>query len=251
MLATTAVAAGLLAVTAGAAAPPPAAWPTRFQANITTNHTWRRAGAAGPGARRRPRDGLAVRGRMYYDWTGRRALRVDHGAGNFECVHFYNSGLPCTVLHLPDGMYRMLQSPLPPGQPACCLDLPHIGAPPPNWAAAADPVAAGDCVVPVTGQHAHCFEYPASGPCTQDRTSHNNSGCHSYAASGASPAMFTFPANDGLQDWYWIGGTTTFDNVSASLFSLPSGCAGTLCPKNLVGGQTQTPASAAFTTLSG
>ena len=58
--------------------PPP--WPLKFSVNITTNRTWRLLPPSHP-----------VAGKMYYNW-GLQALRVDHGAGNFESCMFSLDG---------------------------------------------------------------------------------------------------------------------------------------------------------------
>jgi hypothetical protein len=82
-------------------------------------------------------DRATVSGMLYYDWTIR-SQRVDHGAGSYECVHFYNAlDEPCSLFFTPSGMYRVLpdnnKTTLP-----CCLDLPDIGAPAPTWAESAN-----------------------------------------------------------------------------------------------------------------
>jgi hypothetical protein len=72
---------------------------------------------------------------LYYDWS-RRAQRIEHGAGSYECVRFYNVSTGCSLIFLPEGMYRILQDDdLSPSD--CCLDLPNVGAPPPDWASQA------------------------------------------------------------------------------------------------------------------
>ena len=74
----------------------PTAWPTQFAIKFVSNITF----AEGTG--------MPLEGAMYYDWT-RQAQRVEHGAGAVECVHFYNSNLPCTIFFTPTGLYRVLQ----------------------------------------------------------------------------------------------------------------------------------------------
>ena len=200
----------------------PTDWPLEFSAEIQTNLTWRLTGEGGH----------PVRGKMFYKWSSR-ALRVDHGAGNFECEHFYHTAHPCSLIHLPSGTYRLLKAP-PAGEPECCLDLPQIAAPPPDWATRGSPSDAGTTMLPYTYGQGEGFQYLDTGNCT-DRLAGDNSGCHSYYEKlpGAAPLLFTFPANGGLQDWYWLPHTRVVNaSLPDSLFTLPIGCMNKTCPKS-------------------
>jgi hypothetical protein len=211
------------------AAVSPQDWPGMFQIDITTNHSWIVDDST-------PSSDW-VNGTLYYDWTTQ-SQRVNHGAGNLECKHFYKTDLPCSLLMNPNGTYRILQHPLPPGQPECCLDIPTIPAPPPNWATKGQPTDAGSQVtVPYTGLATEKFLFKATGTCN-DRQTGNNSGCHSYyevletTDMYPTPGLFTFPAGGGLQDWYFLADTMKVNaSFPESIFALPSGCANRACPK--------------------
>jgi hypothetical protein len=195
----------LACVVGGTFAQTPTNWPDTFQVDITTNHSWCLAadpGRAAPCANTGTLRG--INGTLYYDWT-QKAQRVDHGAGNYECERFYHTDGPCSLVMNPTGTYRILQDPLPAGQPDCCLDIPTIFSPPPDWATNGDPYFDGSGVtVPYTEAVGEKFLYLSTGTCNA-RTAGNNSGCHSYyeqaSAAAPRPLLFTFPANTGLQDW--------------------------------------------------
>ena len=206
----------------------PEEWPVIFTVSILTNLSWQ----VEPDLRH------AALGNVSYDWT-QQAQRVDHGAGNFECAHFYKSTSGCSLIMNSNGTYRLLPQPVPAGEPECCLDIPTIFAPPPNWAANGSPTSGGvDVLVPYVGDSTLAFLYPESGKCNV-RGSGNNSGCHSYydiegIGYTAQPILFTFPANFGLQDWYFLRTTMAVQlaPLPKSRFELPAGCATTLCPKS-------------------
>jgi len=206
---------------------PPEDWPAIFTVQIMTNLSW----AVEPDLRH------AVRGNLSYDWT-QRAQRVDHGAGNFECAHFYKSASGCSLIMNPNGTYRLLPQPLPAGEPECCLDIPTISALPPDWATKGSPTSAGSIVtVPYVDEMTSEYQYPQSGLCNV-RGSGDDSGCHSYyeiegMGYTATPILFTFPANFGWQDWYFLDRTMAVNlaPLPSKLFDLPPGCATTVCPK--------------------
>jgi len=211
-------------------------WPTKFSVNITTNHTWRVGHSDKPP--------FAVSGKVFYNWA-LQALRVDHGAGNFECRHFYAEPNGCSLIHLPSGTYRLLQDP-PPGQPPCCLDpfLAEIHAPPPDWAVEGSPTTGVTTTLPYTGYQGLEYLYPSTGNYT-NRTEGDNSGCHTYVArTDGSPLLFSFPANFGFQDWYFLAHTWTVDPASMPdrLFQLPAGCLDKRCPKSSHAGRSQSMA---------
>ena len=41
---------------------------------------------------------------LSYSWA-HRAQRVDHGAGAYECSHFYHTSGACTMVFTPAGLY--------------------------------------------------------------------------------------------------------------------------------------------------
>lgn len=173
---------------------------------------------------------------LRYDYS-LRAQRVDHLKGGTECSKFYNSPTGCSLLMMADGLYRILPKPLPPGQPECCLDMPAIHSPPPAWANANGTVYAGAADLPYgPNRAAVAWQYPFTGTCNPRGTG-ATSGCHSYyeVAPGSKlsgrPALFTFPANGGRQDWYFDAASLAVGPVTGDAFVLPAGCAETRCPK--------------------
>jgi len=203
-------------------APAPTPWPTGFTADIMTNLSWSD-----------PYGDRSVDGTMWYEWDVQ-ALRVQHGAGNLECIKFYDAHDGCTIMHLPGGTYRLLEKP-PTGVPSCCLDIGFIHAPPPDWATRLQPTNVPDDVrIPWTYFDAHGYQYPQTGTCNSIGHG-NNSGCHSYYEvnwqGSGRPGLFTFPAANGLQDWYFNPGLMKVGPQPLELFDLPAGCANTSCPK--------------------
>ena len=124
-----------------------------------------------------------IAGKLWYDWTHKRQ-RIDHAAGSYECVRFYNHTRgPGSLIFLPDGqgMYRLLYDKTkdvastdsaPDGNPtisaiinsdvtlsSCCLDLPSVGAPPPTWAADAHPTYNGIVHDAYTGEFGYQWTF--------------------------------------------------------------------------------------------
>ena len=206
----------------------PGTWPSTFTMNITTNLSWSVSSSLASG----------VAGVLSYDGS-QNVQRVDHGPGGFECTHFYNATRGCTLIMNTNGTYRILPLPLPLGQPACCLDMPKIGAPPMDWAEKDDPVKSkhGDILVPYTNFLTDLFQWPSSGICNARGGNGTDSGCHSYNViekhhlPNTVPVLFTFPANNGRQDYYFHPDSMSVRNdpLPASLFELPNGCAERLC----------------------
>ena len=141
--------------------PIPKPFPDIFQIDFVTNITWVDNNVSKKKKRRRNvRHGKAqkfssketIPGRLFYDWTNRRQ-RIDHGPGSYECTHFYDHDGPCSLVFLPDlGMYRILKGSntnddqsTAISSPAfdCCLDIPNIGMPPPDWATLGNPTYNG------------------------------------------------------------------------------------------------------------
>ena len=92
-----------------------------------------------------------IRSTLYYNWD-LRAQRVDHPAGSYECIRFYNvTTRGCRLYFLKRGMYRIIDidETISTGKVSssdinlitkekgdilpCCLDIPGLGAPPPDW----------------------------------------------------------------------------------------------------------------------
>ena len=203
----------LISVYSASKAPNP--WPYEFSIKFETNITTNASDTEFP-----------VSGISYYDWNIK-SQRIDHGAGNYECAHFYNSTMPCTIYFLSDGMYRLLQEPLPEGQEECCLDLPGIGATPPDWTSSSNPTFEGFLKDPYSGIGALEWIY--------DSLPNEQSEYHKYyeVAPGTSnagrPLIFTFPGADGRQDYHYIPSTLEEGPQMPSLFVLPDGCAGKPC----------------------
>ena len=188
----------------------PTAWPTQFAIKFVSNITFTEG------------TGMPLEGAMYYDWT-RQAQRVEHGAGAVECVHFYNSNLPCTIFFTQTGLYRLLQKPLPPGEPECCLDMPSIKASPPDWAVRSNATFNGTITEVYSKLRAREFSFPKQA---------SPKGCHIYDElddEAGTPLVFTFPAHDGRQDYHFIPNTFQPGPQDPSLFALPDGCENKLC----------------------
>jgi hypothetical protein len=204
----------LSATVAAEPVPVPKNWPIEFAIKFETNITSDVSNPVAP-----------VTGINYYDWNIK-SQRVDHAAGNYECLNFYNSNLPCTLLFLPDGMYRILQQPLPEGQEECCLDLPGVGANPPDWTSSSHPSYDGVAKEPYSGYRSYRWVYDTIPNATQ---------YHMYyeVAPGdvnkGRPLIFTFPGADGRQDYHYIPSSLEEGPQSSDLFKLPEGCANKLC----------------------
>ena len=188
-----------------------------------------------------------INGKMFYNWP-LRAQRVDHDAGNAECVNFYDSKLGCTLYFLPDGLYRVLEEPLPPNQPKCCLDMDSIHASPPDWAAE-DEEFLGIVNEPYSGYYAYKFEFIPESTNLNRYTLHKtnpkfgkdaitSSKYHEYYQVGplqkyeTRPLLFTFPAHDGVQDYHFRPETMEVVSQDKALFELPEGCKNVKCPSN-------------------
>lgn len=204
-------------VSARAVAPTP--WATIFTIAFDSNIT-----SAGTRSSATP-----VEGKMLYDWT-QQMQRVDHGAGAYECVVFYSSDLPCSLYFTPTGMYRTLSEPLPAGQEQCCLDLDFIHASAPTWAVDAQPTFVGAVRDEYSQLIGNKFKFDYNGTV-------EDSSCHYYTelAEGGkmqgSPLVFTFPVDDGRQDYRFKVGSYEgrHQPLPATLFALPDGCEKTMC----------------------
>ncbi len=70
-------------------------------------------------------------GEMYYDYLNQKALSIFHSAGSYECTHFYSTNHSCQLIFNSVGLWANLPEESP---PKCYLDMPGLGASPPNWA---------------------------------------------------------------------------------------------------------------------
>eukprot|EP00039_Didymoeca_costata_P027777 m.19167 g.19167 ORF g.19167 m.19167 type:complete len:201 (-) comp6502_c0_seq1:47-649(-) len=139
---------------------------------------------------------------LYYDYS-KNAQRVEHGAGNYECTHFYNSSHPCTLIFPSQGgMYVSIEA-----EGKCCLDIPDLGTLPPTWP-----------------QH----NYTYLGVKSVDGVLSNGysyaGGNHLYWVSmNNDPVLFTFK-NISSQFWHYQPRTMVVGPQNNSLFQIPPGC---------------------------
>lgn len=203
-------------VTAKGSDPTSTPWPMefviKFETNITTNVDF---------------PIIPVQGVSFYDWAIK-AQRIEHGAGAYECTHFYNSDSSCTLFFLSDGMYRVISAPFPEGQEECCLDLPGIGPSPPDWTSITNPT--------YNGVYTDAYSSFDARKWTFDAFSDDLDNCHEYQevspddkTYAGRPLIFTFPDANGLQDYHYDPKSMYTGPIKDTIFSLPVGCAGKLC----------------------
>ena len=108
---------GVLSAACVVSALEPQDWPEQFTVSFSSNITTEVTAPV-----------VIVPAIMWYDWTIQ-TQRIDHGAGAFECVKFYDTNEPCSLFLTPDGLYRVVDR----EEDHCCLDMPSIKASPPNW----------------------------------------------------------------------------------------------------------------------
>lgn len=252
----------------------PVPFPPTFQIDFVTNITWSEQEWHRPsgvdGKPRSPPDHHLSRwisGRLYYDWT-KKMQRIDHGPGSYECTHFYDYDGPCSLIFHPNwGMYRIL---LPKNRTgdghhgsssssspvySCCLDIPNLGAPPPNWAKEGNPTYHGVVQDSVSNRSAREWIYDQVGLPTQrpqrsppprtypsQRPLHGISGmetpveqCHTMrqvngGAHDGRPLLFSFPSAGGTQDYhYLVESMEEMYSMEAGIFALPDGCQTQFC----------------------
>lgn len=171
-----------------------------------------------------------IDGTLYYSWSSR-SQRIDHAPGSYECIHFYNSTSSCTLVFLPTGgMYRVL------GDGDCCLDLAHIGTPPPDWAARANPTFVGkvhdgysnlDTLEWIFDNLTAAFT-STTRPAAHHTTRQVAPGHHPLAGI---PVLFTFPGNaNGRQDYHFNVTSMIVGQQDPSLFRLDEPCKNVPCP---------------------
>lgn len=253
-------------------APIPAPFPNVFQIDFVTNITWNQSTDFVGGT---------ASGRLFYDWTTKQQ-RIDHGSGSYECQHFYFHDGPCSLIFVPDwGMYRILlqgEDNNPSGLSAsssssspsfeCCLDIPNIVTPPPNWAELGDPTYNGVVYDSFSKTNTHEWIYnknvttaikTTSGgidrTCQQEEEEESSKrirrkGPRTTISPASNPAknyhttrqvvdgeykgrptLFSFPSAEGRQDYHYLVETLKdFDPpMDPSIFSLPDGCLKQFC----------------------
>ena len=193
-------------------------WPLEFVINFKTNIT---TSAESP---------IPVSGIAYYDWTIT-SQRIEHEAGAYECTEFYNSTQPCTLFFLPDGLYRIIQEPLPEGQElTCCLDMPGIGPSPPDWASRTHPSYTGVVTDLYSTYEAYEWAFDKLASEYDPHLYREVEAGHEYEGR---PLLFTFPAADGRQDYHYDPASMVEGPLEDSIFALPEGCQGTPCTSSV------------------
>lgn len=217
----------------------PKPFPVNFQVSFVTNITIasRDYGGTTPEAGE-VIDADAIGGTLYYDWN-LKSQRIDHDAGSYECVHFYNTTTePCSLYFLEEGMYRIVKSD---GAPLCCLDLKGVGAPQPTWAIDAKPTFNGMVHDDFTGLFAYQWTFDHLDPATvaSSRSSSTSAGNLEYhttrqvalpAKDAGKPLVFSFPGKAlGTQDYHYKIATMVEGPPDPKLFQLPEGCKNVAC----------------------
>jgi hypothetical protein len=202
---------------------------------------------------------------LYYDWTIP-AQRIDHGAGAYECVRFYNvTTHGCQLYFLNQGMYRVISPDANPTllkyQP-CCLDISGLGPPPPDWAQQANPSFQGLKHDSYSGFDAYEFVFdnpPGSygdnnfwyqqslqlfgTNLEKPRDLQSKDIYDDYHTSrevhdgnplrNGIPLTFTFPSKaKGLQDFHFDPNSLVVGHQDADLFRLPEGCEDIICDQS-------------------
>lgn len=92
------------------------------------------------------------------------ATRIDHSAGAWECMHFYNTTSACTLFMTAAGLSRVVQR-----TGGCCIDNPAIHSTDGKWMvnatfAGVTTVAERQCYV-WTGEHDYYSDVLTNRPC--------------------------------------------------------------------------------------
>lgn len=190
--------------------PVPKAWPFAFCATFLTNITDPSLVRNGS-----PIFRSAIVSELFYDYSFR-AQRIEHGAGSYECLHFYSTSEQCTLIMNEHGMYRIGAQ-----DPPCCLDMMEITCPPPWWASMAISGRdyLGEEIEVVSGIMCHHWRWPMG-----DDYSHYYQGIETGLA-----VRWTFPVAEGRQDWYFDLSSYRIMPQDVGLFELPANCAETDC----------------------
>ena len=214
----------LVVILIAASAQKPTPFPSEFSVDFVTNVT---------------DDNMEhpVAGKLFYSWP-LRSQRIDHEAGSYECLHFYNTSHGCSLLFLPNGMYRFLGD-------DCCLDLAGVGTPPPDWAANANPTYEGIVHDKYSGLDTFQWAFDNLDVFTiqqqqQQQASplpyHTAREVASRQPHAGMPVLFTFPGKaNGRQDYHYNVDSLLVGPQDPSLFRLPDYCENVLC-EQLSGG---------------
>eukprot|EP00003_Mantamonas_plastica_P030903 TRINITY_DN7815_c0_g2_i1.p1 TRINITY_DN7815_c0_g2~~TRINITY_DN7815_c0_g2_i1.p1 ORF type:complete len:154 (+),score=30.30 TRINITY_DN7815_c0_g2_i1:102-563(+) len=143
---------------------------------------------------------------MQYDWDLKSTV-VFHGPGAMECQKFYNTSDPCILYFTEQGLIAFI-----PSESKCCLDIPGIGASPPNWLANAGYAYNGTETI----NDVPCRRWEKEGFQAHiywDSVLPNLDGVH-------VPCKFSFPQKDAPQDYQFFTASYTTD-VDKTAFKLP------------------------------
>ena len=207
----------------------PEDWPSQFIVSFSSNITTEGMGEQ------------PVAGTMYYDWT-QQVQRVDHDPGAVECVEFYNTQGGCVLIMNPQGMYRILNDPIPEGSLECCLDMDSIHASPPDWATKSNPTYNGVFVDKYSGAPSYKWTFDnlnLNAPYHSRRRQLQEKEPHMYyqTISRKQPLVFTFPGKDGIQDYHFDVASMKSapkdlpDGALDGKFDLPASC-NVACPQS-------------------
>jgi hypothetical protein len=212
-------------------APTPYPYPNAFIIQFVTNVT--QDDASSP-----------INGMLYYDWSIP-AQRIDHTAGSYECSHFYNTDQSCSLVFLASGMYRLLRLRNDNGED-CCLDLPGIGPPPPDWASASNNNLStynGLVYDRFSQRSANMWSFDKKNVTVNTGESHleqvgggyrydyhTMQQVADYGKYYGRPLVFTFPGKaQGRQDFHYQVESMVIGPQRPFLFQLPHGCANKAC----------------------
>lgn len=170
-----------------------------------------------------------IPGKLFYDWSIQKQ-RIDHGAGSYECKHFYNTDKECSLIFDHVGMYRLIDNQVP----LCCLDLAGVGAPPPDWAQTANGTFNGVQLDYVSGLFAFQWTFDRLQR-DVTRLSTMNHSFHTVrevavGTYSGRPLAFTFPGKaEGRQDYHFDVKSMLVGLQNASIFEIPNDCINRLC----------------------
>lgn len=200
---------------------------------------------------------------LYYDWTIP-AQRIDHPAGAYECIRFYNRTDGCQLYFLKNGMYRVVSTELGQAKPStkgktqpCCLDIAGLGPPPPDWSRQANPSFRGLKRDAYSGYSSYEFVFdkpPSRGMNLPISGTKIASPIHRSKKRGdiydeyhtarevhdgnplrnGIPLTFTFPSKaNGLQDYHFDPVSLVIGHQDPSFFRLPEGCENVVCEQSI------------------
>lgn len=204
--------------------PRPTPHPVEFSINFVTNIT--DTDASNP-----------ISGKLFYSWP-LQSQRIHHAAGSYECRHFYNTSEKCSLLFVKKGMYRFLGD-----DENCCLDLPGVGTPPPDWAMRANPTFVGPVHDAYSGLDTFEWAFDNLTTILSERIRkehgvlpyHTTRQVASPQKLAGLPVLFTFPGQaNGRQDYHYNVRSIVTGPQDPSLFRLPEDCRNVLCSKQHV-----------------